>query len=246
MKKAKILLIEDDYSLAENLLALLEEEGYKVEYAADGDEGLKIAYNFLPDLIICDILMPKKDGYLVKEILNKDERTFDIPFLYLTAKTRINDLRKGMNLGAEDYIFKPYKSKNILELIKFRIEKKKRSQEKILAKFTKDQINDSITVNTGKEIKIIKYGKVKAILAESQYSNILLENNHKILLRKSLNEWEQLLPEKLFVRINRSAIVNKDQIQKIKKVNNKYLLALNEEKNELIISRKYYDKLKIV
>lgn len=65
-------------------------------------------------------------------------------------------------------------------------------------------------------------------------------------MRKSLNEWEQLLPEKLFVRINRSAIVNKDQIQKIKKVNNKYLLALNEEKNELIISRKYYDKLKIV
>ena len=74
----------------------------------------------------------------------------------------------------------------------------------------------------------------------------MLENNHKILLRKSLNEWEQLLPEKLFVRINRSAIINKDQIQKIKKVNNKYLLALNEEKNELIISRKYYDKLKIV
>lgn len=137
LKKAKILLIEDDYSLAENLLALLEEEGYKVEYAADGDEGLKIAYNFLPDLIICDILMPKKDGYLVKEILNKDERTFDIPFLYLTAKTRINDLRKGMNLGAEDYIFKPYKSKNILELIKFRIEKKKDHKRKYLLNLQK-------------------------------------------------------------------------------------------------------------
>ena len=103
----KILLIEDDIVLRENTAELLELSGYKVETASNGRAGIEVAKKYLPNLIVCDIMMPELDGYGALESLSKNDSTKYIPFIFLSAKTERKDVRKGMDLGADDYITKP-------------------------------------------------------------------------------------------------------------------------------------------
>ena len=135
--KSKILIIEDDTTLVQNMNTLLEEEGYQVVQAINGFIGIEKALKEKPDLIICDIMMPGLDGYKVKEELNKNETTFDIPLIFLTAKTELKDLRYGMQLGADDYLFKPYQAIDLLETIRLRIKKKSRIVAKLLEQISK-------------------------------------------------------------------------------------------------------------
>ena len=79
-----------------------------------GKEGVKLAHNQQPDLIICDIMMPELDGYGVLHLLSKDDQTANIPFVFLTAKAEKNDYRKGMTMGADDYLTKPYDDVELL------------------------------------------------------------------------------------------------------------------------------------
>jgi DNA-binding response OmpR family regulator len=104
----RILLIEDDTVLRENTAELLELSHFQVMTAPNGKIGMHLAINHLPELIVCDIMMPEMDGYAVLEALSKNESTKHIPFIYLSAKTERQDVRKGMNLGADDYITKPF------------------------------------------------------------------------------------------------------------------------------------------
>ena len=106
--KKKILLIEDDKIVRENTSEILELAYYKVKTAKNGKEGIALANSFLPDIIICDILMPCLDGYGVLQIISKTPHLEHIPFIFLTAKTDHDNLRKGMELGADDYIYKPF------------------------------------------------------------------------------------------------------------------------------------------
>ena len=118
-----ILLIEDNADLRENTAELLEESNYKIITAENGKIGIELAINHLPDLIICDIMMPELDGYEVLEILSKNPLTETIPFVFLTAKSENSDLRKGMSLGADDYITKPFKEVELIEAIETRLRK---------------------------------------------------------------------------------------------------------------------------
>ena len=102
----KILIIEDDLIMRENMAELLTLVGYKINTAEDGKVGVEKAKSFLPDLIICDIRMPVLDGYGVLHILSKEVSTASIPFIFVTAKTERNDLRKGMEMGADENIKK--------------------------------------------------------------------------------------------------------------------------------------------
>lgn len=122
---SKILIIEDDKEIIETLKELLTLEGYDVVSANSGKEGIKAAMRHHPDLIICDIMMPEMDGYEVIKTLQHNQSTFNIPFLFLTAKTAKSDLRFGMELGADDYITKPYEDNDILNAIEARLKKKK-------------------------------------------------------------------------------------------------------------------------
>jgi len=120
----KILIIEDDRIMRENMTELLELVGYKVESAQDGKEGVEKAQLLLPDLIICDIKMPALDGYGVLHILSKDPKTATIPFIFVTAKTERGDLRKGMELGADDYLTKPFEDTELLKAVETRLKKR--------------------------------------------------------------------------------------------------------------------------
>ncbi|MBK8944622.1 MAG: response regulator [Ignavibacteriae bacterium] len=247
--KSKILIIEDDLVLSNNLSTLLIEEGFEVFHAENGEIGILKAIKDQPDLIICDIMMTGIDGFEVKKVLNENENTFDIPLIFLTAKAEIADLRKGMDLGAEDYLFKPYKAEELLEIINLRIEKKRKIIAKVVDKqtteFGSSQSKDSIFVNIGTEYKIIKFTSIKAILASNQYSNILLDNNKTILIRKSLGEWEKILPKRIFMRIHRSTIINTDFITRIEKFNTNMLkVFLQNDEEPYLISRRNASNLK--
>lgn len=120
MKKT-ILLIEDNLEMRENTAEIIELANYHVITAENGKEGVAKAKEHKPDLIICDIMMPELDGYGVLYLLGKDTETCSIPFIFLTAKAEKSDYRKGMNLGADDYVTKPYEEMELLSAIESRI-----------------------------------------------------------------------------------------------------------------------------
>jgi CheY-like chemotaxis protein len=130
----KILIIEDNEDVRENTADLLELSNYRVATSPDGDSGIWKARDFKPDLIICDIMMPGKDGYEVLEALQEDPKTAGIPFVFLSAKADRSDVRKGMNLGADDYLTKPFEEHELLEAINTRLKK----HDFLLREFSRD------------------------------------------------------------------------------------------------------------
>lgn len=119
----KILLIEDNDDVRENTAEILELANYNVITAKNGKLGVEIASDFKPDLIICDIMMPVLDGYGVLHLLSKNPETASIPFIFLTAKTERSDVRKGMEMGADDYVTKPFDDIELLNAVESRLRK---------------------------------------------------------------------------------------------------------------------------
>ena len=120
----KILIIEDSHDLRHDIVDLLELEGYQVRGAENGRIGVELAREYLPALIICDIMMPELDGYGVLRTLQEDAATADIPLIFLTAKTEKTDMRHGMGLGADDYLTKPFDAQDLLRAVQTRLEKR--------------------------------------------------------------------------------------------------------------------------
>jgi CheY-like chemotaxis protein len=118
---ATLLVIEDEAPLRANLVRLLTAEGHKVLTAADGVEGIRQARDGRPDLVICDILMPKVDGYGVLASLRSQPETAAIPFIFLTASAEKADLARGLSSGANDYVTKPFKLADLLGAIRRRL-----------------------------------------------------------------------------------------------------------------------------
>ena len=119
----KILVIEDNLDIRENLAEILELSGYEVSSAENGKIGVEMACKVIPDLILCDIMMPELDGFGVLHILSKNTLTYGIPFVFLTAKSEKEDFRRGMSMGADDYITKPFDDVLLLETIERRLAK---------------------------------------------------------------------------------------------------------------------------
>ncbi len=117
----KILLIEDNNEMRENTAEILELANYSVITAVNGRSGVEKAAKELPDLIICDIMMPDLDGYGVLYLLSKNLDTAGIPFIFLTAKSEKADMRKGMSMGADDYLTKPFEEMELLNAIEARL-----------------------------------------------------------------------------------------------------------------------------
>jgi CRP/FNR family transcriptional regulator, cyclic AMP receptor protein len=116
-----ILLIEDNLEVRENTAEILELANYRVITAENGKIGVEKALQEVPDLIICDIMMPVLDGYGVLHLLNKNTLLRNIPFIFLTAKAERLDFRKGMEMGADDYITKPFTDIELLNSIERRL-----------------------------------------------------------------------------------------------------------------------------
>jgi DNA-binding response OmpR family regulator len=175
----KILIIEDNQDVRENTAEILELANYTVCTAEDGEKGVEIAKLAKPDIIICDIMMPKMNGYDVLLQLSKDKITASIPFIFLTAKTERIDVRKGMNLGADDYLTKPFEERELLDAISSRLKK----HHFLKKEFSMDikglnQFFNEVSVQGGIESlsadrKIVKFNKKEVIFMEGDTANTL-------------------------------------------------------------------------
>lgn len=130
----RILLIEDNDEMRENTAEILSLSNYEVITAANGKLGVEAAKKHLPDIIVCDIMMPELDGYGVLRVLGKLPQTRNIPFVFLTAKTEKEDFRKGMSMGADDYLTKPFDDVELLDVVEMRLNKYKAANKE----FSKD------------------------------------------------------------------------------------------------------------
>jgi CheY-like chemotaxis protein/CRP-like cAMP-binding protein len=139
--KKKILLIEDDPIVRENTAEILTLASYSVSTAENGKTGIEKARTVKPDLIICDILMPELDGYGVLQIIMRNKSLQHIPVIFLTAKTNHEDIRKGMNLGAADYITKPFEESELLSAVEVRLKQKKMLDKQ---KYEKEEVLEHI------------------------------------------------------------------------------------------------------
>ena len=177
-RKNNLLLIEDDAILRENTAELLELSGYNVIVAPNGKHGVDNAIEHVPDIIVCDIMMPELDGYGVLETLAKNEITKYIPFIFLSAKTERKDVRKGMDLGADDYITKPFNEDELISAIESRLAKAailKEEREKNSSNENKDELR---SLNDLKNFfddngSVFDYNKNDIIYEEGHHSNFI-------------------------------------------------------------------------
>ncbi|MEN3322733.1 response regulator [Mariniflexile soesokkakense] len=172
----RILLIEDDVILRENTAELLELSEYQVVTASNGKAGLEKAKASLPDIIVCDIMMPELDGYGVLEALAKNEKTQHIPFIFLSAKTERKDVRKGMDLGADDYITKPFEEDELISAIESRLAKAAILIERSTVLEVADENEELRTLNDLKNFfddngDEVNYAKGDVVYEEGQHSN---------------------------------------------------------------------------
>jgi len=121
----RILVVEDSSNLREDIVSILKFNGYEVEEAANGRLGLNAISKNLPDLIICDVTMPELDGFELLRCVRENSKTAYIPFIFLSARTLESNVRKGMELGADDYLSKPFQTNQLLQTIRARFERQK-------------------------------------------------------------------------------------------------------------------------
>ena len=112
-----ILVIEDNAAICENACEILEQEGYRAIFALNGKEGIGLAKQNRPDLILCDIMMPGEDGFEVFDALGKDPETVQIPFIFLTASAEKKEIEAGLGMGAKAFILKPFEDKDFFGTI---------------------------------------------------------------------------------------------------------------------------------
>lgn len=175
----KILLIEDNDDIRNNTAEILELSSYTVIAAENGKIGVEKAIEHMPDLIICDIMMPVLDGYGVLHAIQKNDAIKNTPFIFLTAKTEHSDLRKGMELGADDYITKPFNGTELLNAVDSRIKKHEQLKQELSPDL--DGLQHLMQVSFGKsrlhaftkDRNINKYRKKQAIYTEGNHPGSL-------------------------------------------------------------------------
>jgi CheY-like chemotaxis protein/CRP-like cAMP-binding protein len=169
-----ILVIDDNPNIRENTAEILELAGYKTFTAENGKQGVDIAIKEKPAVIVCDIMMPELDGYGVLHLVRKNAETQNIPFIFLTAKTERSDFRKGMEMGADDYITKPFDDIELLNAIETRLKKaeildqKYASSPQGIQQFVKDIKDSGILTNLADQFDVQSYPKKHALYQEGK------------------------------------------------------------------------------
>ena len=174
-----ILVIDDNKDIRENTAEILDLAGYKTFMAENGKSGVEIALKEKPSIIVCDIMMPELDGYGVLHLLRKNSETQHIPFIFLTAKTERSDFRKGMEMGADDYITKPFEDIELLNAVEIRLKKSAISNNIYdatttgLTKFLKDVRNVGLIQQMSERYDVESYERKQILYHESKKPRFL-------------------------------------------------------------------------
>src|SRR5215216_3544776 len=174
-----ILVIDDNTDIRENTAEILDLAGYKTITAENGKKGVEAAIRSKPDLIVCDIMMPELDGYGVLHLLRKNADMQHIPFIFLTAKTERSDFRKGMEMGADDYVTKPFDDIELLNAIEVRLKKSEllngqyASSPQGLNQFIKDIKNSGLLKQLADQYDVEHYSKKQILFSEGKRPRFL-------------------------------------------------------------------------
>ena len=174
-----ILVIDDNNDIRENTAEILELAGYKTFTAENGRRGVEVAVREKPSVIVCDIMMPELDGYGVLHLLRKNPDTQYIPFIFLTAKTERSDFRKGMEMGADDYITKPFDDIELLNAVEIRLKKTQILDQQYAAnpqglnQFLKDVKSTGLIQQLSEQYEVEVYDKKKMLYQEGKRPRFL-------------------------------------------------------------------------
>jgi CRP-like cAMP-binding protein/CheY-like chemotaxis protein len=172
--KAKILVIDDNEEIRENIAEILDLAGYETFTASDGKKGIEAAIANKPSVIICDIMMPELDGYGVLHLLQRNPEMNKTPFIFLTAKTERSDFRKGMEMGADDYITKPFEEIELLNAVEARLKKLEISKvsyaslENGFVSFLKDVGNAGLLKSMSTQFEVYSYERKSVLYSEGK------------------------------------------------------------------------------
>jgi CheY-like chemotaxis protein len=201
----RILIIEDNQDVRENLAEILELDGYQIVQAPNGKRGVELAIENTPDLILCDVMMPELDGYGVLKIVNRNENLRHIPFMFLTAKSEKEDFRRGMGLGADDYITKPFDDVELLQSIEIRLKKSeeirsavKRTRGKKFFIDSKQAIQDLLALSDEHDVRSYR-GKDK-IYEFGQYPQWIFYVEEGIVKTCLINDYGKELITHLYAK----------------------------------------------
>lgn len=214
----KILIIEDEKGIRDTLNEILDIAGYEVIVASNGKSGVEFVINEEPDLVLCDINMSDFNGF---DVLNSLKSRFEgkaiPPFIYVTAKSELTDIKKGLGLGADDYILKPFKNDEIVERVRLRLNQRK-------------TIQNNFGTSKRHSISVNKYGKlgipceggldlynIEDIIkcqADRSYCDFTIQDQPKVTVSRPMKDFEDVLLSHGFLKVHRSTIVNLNHVVK--------------------------------
>lgn len=210
----RILLVEDENQLRENITELLELQGFEVLAVDSGDKAISFLPLFKPSLILCDIRMPRYDGFWVLMEARKNKTYGSVPFIFISAKVDRRDLRTGMDLGADDYLTKPFSSEELLSAVRARLERANDQQKSLLDTFNdshraKSEDFELLTPAEKKVLHFVALNDTSAVIAQKLGVSTKTVDNHRAnistklkikgnlsLLRYCLNNKKIILEQK--------------------------------------------------
>lgn len=238
-----IFIIDDDEQVSRILEILLTQEGFRVGSSTDSEQGLEAVKNEPPDLVILDIMMPKKTGLDLMEEIRAERRTSDVPILFLSAIKQEETIVKALK-GADDYVVKPIGSLELKERVHKILDRRlSRAAE---TEGIKEPSFERVPVNIGNEIFLVPSREIYFVNASRNYSYIHTRGK-SFLTSFSIGDLEERLSgHGHFLRVHRSYIVNFDHIHKITKDSpQKVLIVLDDDSHsEIPVGNSYYPKVR--
>ena len=253
----KILIVEDNKELADNFSLLLQDKGYTVSCAYNGSSGLTKMLEEKPELILCDIMLPDINGYKLLNELKKINKS-DLPvFIFITAKNQRPDFRKAMNLGADDYITKPFTMSELLQAIEAQFAKRKNlirtveaeSENKSEGETDEKMLNygDYIFFQDKKNPGFYPVSIIVIIKSMKDYTRVNLTEEKKFIVRKPMVYWEKRLPSEKFYRIHKQTIINIEFIESIENLSSgRYRVIMKNSGENLEVSQRFGKKIRAI
>jgi two-component system LytT family response regulator len=243
----KIVIVEDEINIRETLQEILEFSGYDVFTASNGKLGYAVILEKEPDLVLCDVNMPELDGFALLELITQKYASKIMPsFLFLTAKVEKEQIRYGMNLGADDYILKPFDPVEILKIIQLRINKREKMLGPQSARPSAyKELFKKLPIPTEEGLELVPFEQIIQCKAERAYCFFHLINNKKILVSKPMKEFEVALINNGFFKVHKSGIVNLQFAEKYVRGKGGHLV-LSDGSTVSVATRKRDELLKLL
>lgn len=244
----RIVVVEDEVNIRETLQEILELSGYEVFSASNGKLGFDLILKEEPDLVLCDVNMPILDGFALLELISQRLKDDLMPaFLFLTAKVETKEIRHGMNLGADDYILKPFDPTEILKIIKMRLEKRRkmlnlRHEKRFNTVF---EVMNKLSIPMEDGLELVPFDHIIQCKAERAYCCFYLKGGRKLLVSKPMKEFEEILLSKGFFKVHKSNIVNIQFAEKYVRGKGGYLV-LSDGSKAVVSTRKKEELMQLL